>query len=214
MGKFYRNREEKRGRKTKYKKVYIFCEGKTEENYFNGISKSIRRAGIVNVIVEELGAKDLKYLAEKALKVRGLSSLDEVWVVFDYDNKNGFDDVIQRLKSTRKKYRIEIAYSNLCFEKWFLLHFKYSTSGETAKSYYKELTNYFSKLDPKITDYEKNGKAAENLYELIKDHQETAINRAKKLEKHCDSVGQTKPSERIPSTKVYKLVESLNALKD
>jgi hypothetical protein len=216
MGKFYNKR--KKNVRDVFKKIHIFCEGLTEKNYFEGIAKSIRRTGTVTISIEEHGNKDLKFLAQKGLKNKDLDTLeeaDEVWIVFDHDDRKNFDSTIQQIKTTKTVYKLEAAYSNACFEKWFLLHFENSTSPESTEEYCKKLTREFKKLDStlKIQSYKKTGKTIKNLYELIKPYQKIAIDRAKKLEQHCNNVNQIKPSERKPSTTVYKLVESLNKLK-
>ncbi|MCK5460587.1 RloB domain-containing protein [Candidatus Gracilibacteria bacterium] len=224
MGKFIRKREAR----DEFKKIYIFCEGEsTEPLYFRGfkqeIEEEIRRKEAA-IVIEGTGANTISLVnyAIKKVKEDGIDKNegDEVWVVFDEDTReNGnFDNAIYKAKAFNQKKGMEcsfnVAYSNECFELWYLLHFRYSTSSVGRKNYYKELTMYLNKLDPalQIESYEQQGKSLD-LYKLLKPFQKKATEGAMKLEKYWKADGEMVYAKQKPITKVYHLVESLNSLK-
>ncbi len=64
-----------------------------------------------------------------------------------------------------------MAYSNECFELWYILHFHYWNSANPREDYHKRLTQDIG------SKYQKNI----SLYHAIKDKQSVAIKNAKKL---------------------------------
>jgi hypothetical protein len=187
-------------------KFLIVCEGeKTEPNYFRKFPVSTRpdiiefdiqgAAGCTLSLVKETE----KLKTEKGIKIGG-DYKDQVWCVFDRDFKNenfnaqNFNSAI----ALAKQKKFQIAYSNDAFELWYILHFEYYESA-THRDDYKKL------LDKRLGHkYEKNSKA---MYEELKDKQDKAIQRAKKLlEVHDPSM----TGNHNPSTTVHLLVEELN----
>lgn len=102
-------------------KVKIFCNAEeTEYNYFSSFKREISKYKIGDISVEinkKKAGKSPKQLVEYAVENRDKS--DKVWVVFDKDH---FD--IEEAISLSKKNNIDVAWSNECFELWFLYHFK------------------------------------------------------------------------------------------
>lgn len=96
-----------------------------------------------------------------------------------------------------------MAWSNECFELWFILHFNnVITSMDRKQCLTKIKTLFREKL--KI-EYEKNGL---NYYEYLKDKIKMAITFAKRQHQILQSERQT-PDNSNPGTTVYKLVEYL-----
>lgn len=211
-----------RGKIEEFKKIYIFCEGKkTEPIYFEKLKKEIKRSGLIKIEIDGTGFNTLslmKYAIGKMKKLK-IEKEDEVWVVFDEDTKEkgDFENTIHMAQSFNKKvkYDFNVAYSNECFELWYLLHFRFSTSQVGQTEYYKEFRDRLNELDPtlKMEDYETEGKNID-LYTLLKPLQKDAMKNAKQLETYWERDGEKVFAKQKPSTTVHLLVESLNSLKE
>lgn len=168
------------------KRVYIFAEGKeTEKNYFEAKKQEIRKPNI-QIIIKGTGQNTLSlveyaldYMAYHKIEVDGSGNSDECWVVFDKDDfSNDFDKAITKAK----KNNLLVAYSNECFELWFLLHFSFLNTALGRKDFMKKLDEIIGKINGK--DY---AKKAKNMYDLIWHLEPEAIRNAKKLlEEHKD----------------------------
>jgi len=223
MDSFNRRKRNIRADKT----IYIFCEGKkTEPLYFEGFAKDIeqeKRRKSVQIKPIGIGANTISLVksVEERIQKEGISiEEDEIWIVFDKDDflDDHFDNAIKKARSLKNKF--QVAYSNECFELWYLLHFSYFTSpvGRKGKEgYFKKILPLLKEQDPsiKITNYEKQGKRLENLYTLLRPFQEEAIKNAKKLfESLKHDSDKNTPAKQKPSTTVYLLVERLNKLRN
>jgi len=197
--------------RTKGKRFILLCEGRnTEPLYFKSFPlsaatvKVIGKGGRSKISLVEYGFKELEKLE--------FYDEDEIWFVFDMDihypevsdQKADFNSAIKlaEVKGAR------IAFSNDCFEIWFLLHYQDLSGQLTRKEYYEKLNSWMG------IDYEKVGKGrdfASKIYEtLLKDtkaSQPEAISRATRLweeNKHLP------PADRNPCNSVYQLVVELN----
>lgn len=93
-----------------------------------------------------------------------------IWCIFDRDDNSNV--MLSKAKQTAIKEDYQIAFSNPCFEVWFLLHFNNQTTAvENCEAAIKLL-----KKKGRLEQYEKN----KEVYELLKPLQKTAIERAKK----------------------------------
>ncbi len=209
-----KNIKNKFGRKyntrSEYKIIYIFTEGKeTEPNYFESKKKEIRKTNI-QIVVKGVGYNTLSlvdyaldYISKEQIEINGSAESDKCWVVFDKDDYDrDFDNAIRKAENNNLK----VAYSNECFELWFLLHFDFINTAIGRK-------NYINKLDKKMNDidgqnYQKN---SENMYDLIKHLEKDAIRNAGKLLKMYKK--SSTYSKKNPSTTVHLLVEDLNELR-
>lgn len=202
-----------RGIRDEKKRIIIICEGKvTEPTYFRILAKDKRvqtvetfGTGFNTISLVEYAIGLIEEIEKEPNKK--LREDDEVWVVFDEDNfKNGdFDNAIDKIKinSYCTSHNFKVAYSNECFEKWFLLHLKCSTSASGRKSYYKDLKKLIGK------SYTKNSGSLLSVYACIKENIDMAIKNAEILEKYWDDQGQDVPSKQKPITKVHHLVKSI-----
>lgn len=199
----------KPGGKKPYKVIYIYSEGEvTEREYFLAIKDELKLSTIhikpigtgyhTVSLVKEVIAK--RYRDEEGIET-------EWWVVFDKDSWNDFDEAI----ALAEKNNIKVAYSNECFELWFLLHYNLLENDIGRSNYYKILTKEFG------FNYEKHGKElkySKRIYPLISAIEKTAHRHAAQLLKtHTDS-GVESPNAKVPSTTVHLLVEKLRALKN
>jgi hypothetical protein len=115
------------------KKIYIFCEGDREVNYFKFFQGFASNIDIIP-IPNENGKSDptkLKAQAEQSLGNNFLSLSkeleDEVWFVIDTDRwneGNKIDDLRKFVKEKRLTYNgWFVAQSNPSFEIWLFYHF-------------------------------------------------------------------------------------------
>lgn len=171
------------------KTILIVCQGeRTEPNYFSKFGTAW-----LTVKIHKVG-KDTKSVVEKAKELK--KDYEETWVVFDKDDFDDctFDNSIQSARNSN----INVAYSNECFEVWYILHFEFLNTGIPR-------TDYFSKLG-KLMGCEYT-KANDFMYERLKGRMENAIANAKKL---LEVYGASShPSKANPSTTVHLLVEEL-----
>lgn len=190
----YDSREER-------KNIHIFTNGEeTETRYFKSKKSEIGSINI-EINIDFINAEPLK-LVNDVLAI--MNNFDDYWVVFDKDSFPQFDNAIKKATS----HNLNVAYSNECFELWFLLHFNLIESATRRKEYPLKLTKKLQKLtgDKKIK-YSKNSKKLQKLdiYSLIKEKENFAIKNAEKLLKEN--------GRKNPSTAVHLLVERLNELK-
>ena len=150
------------------------------------------------------GIKDRATLELRRKTGSAVISFDEIWVLFDKDSFPAptFDNAIR--SATAHKYNV--AWSNECFELWYLLHFKDVSSPLDRKRIYKELSRLFG-----VSHYEGlKGDAGKRIHETMAGSPavRVAITRAKRLEAEAAASGQP-CSRRNPCTLVHKLVEPL-----
>ena len=185
------------GNRKPRKVILIICEGeKTEPLYFEALKRDLRISSVNIQIIPNQGAPISIVKRAKKEKTR-LSAGDEVWCVFDVEEKfqnKTFPEAVL----LAQKADIGLAVSNPAFEYWYLLHFEctdrsFTNANEIIKALYKYLPKYKKSL---------------NIYEDIKDKTEIAIERASNLRaKMASPLGEkTFPN---PSTHVDKLVAKI-----
>ena len=200
----------RRYRTTNPRKYYlIVSEGtKTETYYFEALRDDMPK-GIIDIEIKGKGM-NTSSLVNEAIKLRderkrqfenglAIHEYDEVWVVFDKDD---FGELYNVAVKKADQESIECACSNQAFELWYLLHFDFHDSALHRNQYENMLTHRLG------FKYKKNNR---DMYNLIKERQDDAIKNAKKLYEGYPKYIQ--PSEKDPSTQVYKLVEKLNSHK-
>jgi hypothetical protein len=177
-------------------KLLILTEGKsTEPNYFKGF-----RCRTADIVIKGTGEGKVS-LVEFAIKERDRrlnegDEYDQTWCVFDRDKlkNDGFEKSLKLAKDNS----IKVAYSNPCFELWYVLHFEYLHTALEVKHYLQKLNKLLGK------DYEKN---AGNLYEVLLPNQSKAIKHSSKL---LNTYTKHNPEKNNPSTDVHLLVEEIN----
>jgi RloB-like protein len=174
----------------------IVCEGeKTEPNYFKSFPVSTRP----EVTIIGAGCETIA-VVNKAIELRTAKTFDRVWCVFDRDPSK-VNNTAPRFREALKiaaKENINVAYSNECFEIWYLLHFNYYDTAIPRSDYKKKLTKSLG------CDYEKN---SDDMYMKLEDKQNQAIKHAKIL---LASYDPHEPESDNPATTVHLLVEELN----
>ena len=124
---------------------------------------------------------------------------DVAYCVFDTDIDPNKNKIIEEAIRLAMKNHIKIITSSPCIELWFLLHYDYTTANMSGESVIKRLKKFYPQ-------YEKNV----NIYPDIIENLDTAIKRAKKLEKYqLDNNRRIGTVEANPNTELYKIVEYL-----
>jgi hypothetical protein len=185
------------------RRVLIVCEdSKSVRYYFESFEVDSKRAEVFPVGT----GMNTDSLVEEAIKLKdeavgACQPYNEVWCVFDRDSfpLANYDRAFQLARNNG----IKVGWANEAFELWYLLHFNYHDTGISRH-------DYKAKLKPNL-DYDKGDKT---IYAKVKDHQETALRNARKLERYWNDRGERFPERQNPSTSVHKLVEFLNELAD
>ena len=131
---------------------------------------------------------------------------DHQWIVIDRDEErtNGGGHSLENFNQARTSAdskNIRVAYSNPCFEIWYLLHFEYRNTPIDRDELIEKLV--------RDIQYRKN-----ELPGLNQEQQDTAINNAQKLSNSWKDIqGITRPATDNPSTTVHELVILLNRFK-
>lgn len=171
----------------------IICEGKkTEPYYFEGLRQHHR----LNAVIKVMGlGLDPTQLVNAAQTEKTQDSYDQVWCVFDRDTwpTQNFNNALKQAK----RYRIKVAYSNECFELWYVLHFNYCDSAISRQQYAKSLDSLLGH------PYLKN---SPSLYSEL-------FNRQQHAQRHAETLLQQynlpNPAYDNPSTTVHHLVAEL-----
>ena len=117
-------------RTKKINKVILYCEGRnTEPSYFELLKKN--NCKIVPIVVPGHGIGScLEFVEEANKKYNCLPKTQrdkygQKWLVYDCDGHKDFADSIKKAK----EYGFRVAFSNMCIEYWFALHF-YDLDGQ------------------------------------------------------------------------------------
>lgn len=194
------------------KRFLLICEGaSTEKHYFESFPVPSKT---IEVIGGFPGGK--KYLVNKAIEIAGREKYEdhEVWCIFDYDVQYGkeaqesdFNEAITLARSRG----FHVAFSNDCFELWFLLHHQFITCQHHRDEYFEKLSDCWKPFlnGKSYGTHGKNPKYAKDIYAHLLPHQAVAIKNARNL--HALYLAQPRPYHAMnPCTTVYQLVETLN----
>ncbi len=132
--------------RSKIVRFLIVCEGaRTEPNYFKSLVKD-RYSEVRDEEIRGEGRATCA-LVRRTLEIRDdleknrQLSFDRVWVVFDKDNFQDFNEAIELAKS----YSFKTAWSNEAFELWYFLHFQYLDTRISRHDYIDKLENEIRK---------------------------------------------------------------------
>lgn len=186
----------------------IVCEGeRTEPNYFkelvNDRFSEVRSEEIVGegrstcALVKK--TEEIRDRLERQRQLR----FDRVWVVFDKDDFNDFNEAIELAK--RKGY--QSGWTNEAFELWYLLHFVYLDSAISRVDYIKILETEIKRYpNYEHFKYKKNDAGIYALLHNIGDESHAKAN-ARRLRKFFEGSFDYKTHK--PCTMVDILVEEL-----
>lgn len=189
-------------------RIYILCNGElAEPQYFQDFKDYLKEHNILIRYKKEFLRKApwdfigvaIDYIGSEESEGRfSREDGDVAWCVFDVDNY--WSDNDKKFRESLKaadNHNIQIAWSNECFEFWFLCHFAHYSSAIPRADYHKKLAKHFK--DQKIGKYAKN---MGSIFEVLLPNQATAIKHAKKLYKKGGV-------QNNPSTSVHLLVQDL-----
>lgn len=194
------------GRRRSYKRILILCEGFTEDVYAKTLRAQLPRdkQRMISVEIVRHKQNDPSSLLSEARKrslaaKREKNAYDTIWLFFDHDNSPHLEKVFEGIE----KEQFEIAYSSICIEHWFILHFEdcgrnFGNAEATVKhlknlwpSYHKTKVNHFNELKPNL---------------------KVAISRAEQL---CKEKEKDYPIlNRQPYTTIHRLVAFFRNLND
>ena len=185
----------------------IVCEGsKTEPYYFRSLVKNYESSVREETIKGE--GRATVALVERALSIKqslelsNAMSFDRVWVVFDKDDFDDFNDAIKLASESG----LLCAWTNEAFELWYCLHFEYLQSGIGRDDYIDKLNGYFrDKMQDPTFKYDKGN--PQN-YNLLRQYgsEDLAKRYAQKLREFYTD---TNYDSHNPCTMVDLLVEEL-----
>lgn len=193
-------------------KYYIYTEGtKTEPNYFNGFKRNLSPVykNLVQISIVPKGEGTIKILdaAHRQVRSQNIES-GMIWCVYDKDDfpDQDFNSVPQKMAQYNKKkstLQYYPAWSNECFEIWFVWHFSEYVSDNGRDAYYDFLDKKMSEIG--VKEYKKN---LEHIFDILykNGNPKLAIQRAKNSLKDTKEI---QPSQIIPGSTVYQLVEEL-----
>jgi hypothetical protein len=171
----------------------IVCEGeKTEPNYFRQFRVP---ADIMRVEVHGVGRNTISLVKEVLHRMQS-GEYDQTWCVMDRDDfsPGQFNTAIQMAE----RHGIKVAYSNLCFELWYVLHFAYHDAAQTYDQYAERLSRQIK------WGYLKN---LPDMYQRLLPFQAVAVRNAERL---LSSYPRSNPAANDPCTTVRLLVKELN----
>ncbi len=122
----------------------IFCEGtKTEPYYLNGYINDTKAPSKRRLVrVEPTDKNTPVQLVEVAAAIKDSDAslpADVFWVVYDREAINKYSEILhQKAFDKAIQNGINVALSNVCFERWLLLHFKNSAAPYSS---YDDLMN-------------------------------------------------------------------------
>lgn len=195
----------------------VVCEGeRTEPNYFRELVRDryseVRSEEIVGEGRSTCAlVKKTEEIRERLERQRQLK-FDRVWVVFDKDDFNDFNEAISLAE--RKGYKA--GWTNEAFELWYLLHFTFLDAAVSRADYIAKLETEIRRNE-EYQDY-KYHKNDKGIYALLQSigNEALAKRRAEKLRRFFEHTLDYKSHK--PCTTIDLLVEELehpeNLLKD
>lgn len=142
------------------KRILVLCEGHTEYAYAKALQQRLPRRTQGSIAIDlHLGSRnDPKSLAQEAQKrkrkaKRERNAYDAIWLFFDKDTWPQLGEAFRLIA----KEDFSIAYSSLCIEHWFILHFENCgrafSSGDEALRHLKTLWPVYHKTKIKHFDF-------------------------------------------------------------
>jgi hypothetical protein len=185
--------------------AWVFCEGKTEYNYFLQFRaiERIRGLQIEPIICEDKNIVGLIEYTRDYIKhhKRDFLKGDLIFYVFDRDRNTNED--FKKAKDNVEHPDIQLILSNPCFEFWIISHYEL-----IYDPVYTELLK--KKLLKHLGSYKKNDR---DIYKNTREYIETAIDNSKKIYQRQINKKGILCEESNPSTMMFQLIETLKQYK-
>lgn len=201
------SKKRKENVREKLVRFLIVCEGtKTEPHYFEALIKNyistVREVTIEGEGRATVALVDRTLEIKQELERKNAMSFDRVWVVFDKDDFDDFNDAIKKAN----KLGFHSAWTNEAFELWYYLHFEYLDTGIGRTDYIKKLEEAFKeKLGDSHFEYKKGNP---DIYSLLQQYGREDL--AKRFAQQLRGLYTgTDYAAHKPCTMVDKLVEEL-----
>lgn len=191
--------------------ILIIPEGWCEYNYAQALKQSLPRDKQRSISVEmpkpnnENSAFQLLDKAEIMIRKarRDKNPYDAVWIFFDNDNQPNLSSFFQKLNNTS----VQIAYSSMCIEHWFILHF------ENNRQAYQTAQQASQRID---TLWQSNfnqpyHKTKVNHFEKLKNNLAIAIQRANAITQQAEA-DETPVANRNPFFTIQNFIEFFKSL--
>ncbi|HUT56108.1 MAG TPA: RloB family protein [bacterium] len=176
--------------------ILIVCEGeKTEPFYFYHWRRDLKQVADITIVGGDICGTNPKNIVQYARDHK--EGYDSIWCVFDRDEHKKVPEAFDQAKA----HGFNVAFSNPCFELWFLIHFQDQTA-------HIERVAVCRKVKSHIKGYEKSA----DIYGQLVNGQGRAIARAVDLRKRNRDNGKKETDN--PSTGVDRLVVYLNSLNE
>ena len=206
--------KKKGGKKLSVKPVFkMFCEGeKTEPLYIKGYINHFHSDKRSIIVVEDTSKNTPVQLVDVAIEAKKQGRPgDVVWVVFDRESESKYSHELHA--KARKKADdngIEIAFSNVCFEFWILLHFEYTSGSYNSYDDLIKRSNLVKHLkDLGVKNYDKSLPV---LFDKVKDLFFTAKKNADRLKIQAvkeAQIGKSQPHYLNPYVDVQEMFEDM-----
>lgn len=201
------SKKRKENVREKLVRFLIVCEGtKTEPHYFEALIKNyistVREVTIEGEGRATVALVDRTLEIKQELERKNAMSFDRVWVVFDKDDFDDFNDAIKKAN----KLGFHSAWTNEAFELWYYLHFEYLDTGIGRADYIKKLEEAFKeKLGDSHFEYKKGNP---DIYSLLQQYGREDL--AKRFAQQLRGLYTgTDYAAHKPCTMVDKLAEEL-----
>ena len=201
------SKKRKENVREKLVRFLIVCEGtKTEPHYFEALIKNyistVREVTIEGEGRATVALVDRTLEIKQELERKNAMSFDRVWVVFDKDDFDDFNDAIKKAN----KLGFHSAWTNEAFELWYYLHFEYLDTSIGRADYIKKLEEAFKeKLGDSHFEYKKGNP---DIYSLLQQYGREDL--AKRFAQQLRGLYTgTDYAAHKPCTMVDKLVEEL-----
>lgn len=185
----------------------IVCEGTmTEPHYFkaliNNFISAVREVTIEGEGRATVALVDRTQEIKTELERKNAMTFDRVWVVFDKDDFEDFNEAIEKAH----KLGFHSAWTNEAFELWYYLHFEYLDTGISRSAYIEKLEESFrNRMGDETFKYRKGNP---DIYSLLQQYGRE--NLAKRFAQQLRALYTgTDYATHKPCTMVDKLVEEL-----
>ena len=189
------------------KRILILCEGReTEPNYFNGLKRDKAQRNRLAALRIEVYDSNKSTGKELVIQAKHLKTIarqeknpyDDAWVVIDKDGYMKHPHAFDQARANK----INIAFSSISFEFWFLLHYDYTTrSFSKADDLIRYLRSRY------MADYDKTDDNYSKLKELTTDAIQHAVRAREYFQNDLDRGKRI--YELNPYTDVDVLVDKL-----